>query len=36
LNQDKERCTALASTLSATGPSRPSPILPDRAIASAD
>jgi hypothetical protein len=27
LNQDKERCIALASTLSATGPIRSSPIL---------
>jgi hypothetical protein len=28
LNQDKERCTALASTLSATAPAGPSPIKP--------
>jgi hypothetical protein len=28
LNQDKELCTALASTLSATGPVRSSPITP--------
>jgi len=28
LNQDKERCTALASTLSATGPTGSSPIMP--------
>src|SRR5882672_9565862 len=34
LNQDIERCTALASTLSATGPIRSSPITPRRAIVS--
>jgi hypothetical protein len=28
LNQDKERCTALASTLSATGPAGSLPITP--------
>ena len=34
LNQDKERCTVLASTHSATGPRRPSPILPKGATVS--
>jgi hypothetical protein len=32
LNQDKERCIALASTLSATGPLRSSPIAARRAM----
>jgi hypothetical protein len=34
LNQDKERCIALASTLSATGPRRSLPILSRQATAS--
>jgi hypothetical protein len=36
LNQDKEQCTAPASTLSATGPILLSPIAPGRAMFTAD
>jgi hypothetical protein len=36
LNQDKEQCTAPASTLSATGPILLSPIAPGRAMPTAD
>jgi hypothetical protein len=36
LNQDKEQCTAPASTLSATGPILLSPIAPGRTMSTAD
>jgi hypothetical protein len=36
LNQDKEQCTAPASTLSATGPILLSPIAPGRTMSSVD